>query len=65
MTLARQRVLMISSTEVRASDLEYGGSWVRIPSGLRFFLCPLTVDSLYVPLFHDVSLKNRLILYEK
>ena len=31
MTLARQRVL--SSSEVRASDLEHGGSWVRIPPG--------------------------------
>ena len=33
MTLARQRVL--SSSEVRASDLEHGGSWVRIPSGAQ------------------------------
>ena len=31
MTLARQRVL--SSSEVRASDLEHGGPWVRISSG--------------------------------
>ena len=51
MTLVRQRVL--SSSEVRASDLEHGGSWVRIilswfesHPGLRFFLCPLMVDSL-------------------
>ena len=35
MTLARQRVL--SSSEVRASDLEHGGSWVRIPSGAQIF----------------------------
>ena len=32
---ARQRVL--SSSEVRASDLEHGGSWVRIPSGAQIF----------------------------
>ena len=49
MTLARQRVL--SSSEVRASDLEHGGSWVRIPSGAQIFLCPLMVDSLHLPLF--------------
>ena len=35
MTLARQRVL--SSSEVRASDLEHGGSWVRIPSVAQIF----------------------------
>ena len=35
MTLAPQRVL--SSSEVRASDLEHGGSWVRIPSGAQIF----------------------------
>ena len=35
MTLARQPVL--SSSEVRASDLEHGGSWVRIPSGAQIF----------------------------
>ena len=35
MTLARQRVL--SSSDVRASDLEHGGSWVRIPSGAQIF----------------------------
>ena len=35
MTLARQRVL--SSSEIRASDLEHGGSWVRIPSGAQIF----------------------------
>ena len=35
MTLVRQRVL--SSSEVRASDLEHGGSWVRIPSGAQIF----------------------------
>ena len=35
MTLARQRDL--SSSEGRASDLEHGGSRVRIPSGLGFF----------------------------
>ena len=35
MTLACQRVL--SSSEVRASDLEHGGSWVRIPSRAQIF----------------------------
>ena len=35
MTLARQRV--VSSSEVRASDLEHGGSWGRIPSGAEIF----------------------------
>ena len=49
MTLVRQRVL--SSSEARASDLEHGGSWVRIPSGAQIFLCPLMVDSLHLPLF--------------
>ena len=44
MTLVRQRVL--SSSEARASDLEHGGSWVRIPTGAQIFLCPLMVDSL-------------------
>ena len=37
-TLARQRVL--SSSEVRASDLEHGGLWVRIPSGAQIFSVP-------------------------
>ena len=32
---ARQQVL--SSSEVRACDLEHGGSWVRIPSGAQIF----------------------------
>ena len=49
MTLVRHRVL--SSSEARASDLEHGGSWVRIPSGAQIFLCPLMVDSLHLPLF--------------
>ena len=52
MTLARQRVL--SSSEVRASDLEHGGSWVRIPSGAQIFFCVLLqcmVDSLHLPVF--------------
>ena len=49
MTLVRQRVL--SSSEARASDLEHGGSWVRIPTGAQIFLCPLMVDSLHLPLF--------------
>ena len=35
MTLAHQRV--VSSSEVRASDLEHGGSWVQIPSGAQIF----------------------------
>ena len=35
MTLAHQRVL--SNSEVRASDLEQGGSWVQIPSGAEIF----------------------------
>ena len=42
---------VLSSSEVRASDLEHGGSWVRIPSGAQIFLCPLMVDSLHLPLF--------------
>ena len=33
--LTRQWVL--SNSEVRASDLEHGGSWVRIPSGAQVF----------------------------
>ena len=53
MTLARQRVL--SSSEVRASDLEHGGSWVRIPSGAQIFLCPLMVDSLHLPLLGNLA----------
>ena len=35
MTRARQRVL--GSSEARASDLEHGGSCVRIPSGKQIF----------------------------
>ena len=35
MTIARQRVL--SGSEVRASDLEHGGSWIRIPAGAQIF----------------------------
>ena len=35
MTLARQRV--VSSSEVRTSALELGGSWVRIPPGAQIF----------------------------
>ena len=35
MTLAHQRVL--SSSEVRASDLEHGGLWAWIPSGAQIF----------------------------
>ena len=35
MTLTRQQVL--SNSEVRASDLEHGGSRVRIPSGAQSF----------------------------
>ena len=54
MTLAGQRVL--SSSEIRASDLEHGGSWVQIPSGAQifslssygwFFNTVLMVDSLF------------------
>ena len=33
------------------TDLEHGGSWVRIPSGAQIFLCPCMVDSLHLPLF--------------
>ena len=35
MTLARQRVL--SNSEIKTSDLEHRGSWVRIPSGAYIF----------------------------
>ena len=49
MTPARQRVL--SSSEVRASDLEHGGSWVRIPSGAQMFLCVLLWLILYSSLY--------------
>ena len=49
MTLARQQVL--SSSEVRASDLGHGGSWVRIPPGAQIFLCLPMVDSLHLPVF--------------
>ena len=48
MTLARQRVL--SSSEVRASDLEHGGSWVRIPSGAQIFSVLLWLI-LYISLY--------------
>ena len=48
MTLARQRVL--SSSEVRASDLEHGGSWVRIPSGAQIFSVLLRLI-LYISLY--------------
>ena len=49
MTLARQRVP--SSSEVRASDLEHGGPWVRIPSGAQIFLCVLLWLILYISLY--------------
>ena len=49
MTLARQRVL--SSSEVRASDLEHGGSWVRIPSGAQIFFCVLLWSIRYISLY--------------
>ena len=48
MTLARQRVP--SSSEVRASDLEHGGPWVRIPSGAQIFFCVL-LWILYISLY--------------
>ena len=41
MILAHQRVL--NSSIFRASDLEHGGSWVWIPSGVQIFLCSLMV----------------------
>ena len=56
MTLAHQRVL--SSVEVRASDLEHEGPWVQIPSGAQvfsvssygqFFTSPF-ISSPYLPL---------------
>ena len=57
MTLACQRVL--SSSEVRASDLEHGGSWVRIPSGAQIFFCVLLwlilYISLYFPLYINIG----------
>ena len=49
MTLARQRVL--SSSMVGASGIEHERSWVRMPSAAQIFVCPLMVDSLYLPLF--------------
>ena len=33
----RSRWRVLSSSEVRASELEHGGSWVRIPSGAQIF----------------------------
>ena len=48
MTLARLRVL--SSSEVRASDLEHGGTWVRIPSEAQIF-CVLLRLILYISLY--------------
>ena len=48
-SLARRRVL--SSSEVRASDLEHGGSYVRIPSGAQIFsVFPLWLI-LYISLY--------------
>ena len=49
MTLARQRVL--SSSEVRASDLEHGRVVGSNPMWGSDFFCPLMVDSLHLPLF--------------
>ena len=62
MTLARQRVL--SSSEVRASDLEHGGSWVRIPSVAQIFSVSsyglILYISLYLPTFTLYTENNRL-----
>ena len=49
MILARQRVL--SSSEVRASDLELGGSWVRISSGAQIFSVSSYGLILYISLY--------------
>ena len=54
MTLARQRVL--SSSEVRASDLEHGGSWVRIPSGAQIFSVSLWLI-LHISLYFLYNIK--------
>ena len=47
--LTRQRNL--SSSEVRASALEHGVSWVRIPSGAQIFFCVLLRLILYISLY--------------
>ena len=47
--LTRQRNL--SSSEVRASVLEHGVSWVRIPSGAQIFFCVLLWLILYISLY--------------
>ena len=48
MALARQQVL--SSSEVRASDLEQGGLWVQISSGAQIFSVLLWLI-LYISLY--------------
>ena len=67
MTLARQRVL--SNSEVRASDLEHGGSWVRIPSGAQIFFCVLLWLILYFSLYFlyniNISSIDYRILFQK
>ena len=40
----------LSSSGVRTSDLEHGGSWVRIPSGARIF-CVLLWLILYISIY--------------
>ena len=47
--LTHQRNL--SSSEVRASVLEHGVSWVRIPSGAQIFFCVLLWLILYISLY--------------
>ena len=51
-TLAHHRVS--SSSVVRASVLDHGGSWVRIPSGARIFPSSQWVHLLH--LVFDISL---------
>ena len=41
----------LSSSEVRASVLEHGVSWVRIPSGAQIFFCVLLWLILYISLY--------------
>ena len=57
MTLARQRVL--SSSEVRTSDLEHGGSWVRIPSGAQIFSVSSYGWFFTSPIISFIKLKTK------
>ena len=59
MILAHRRVL--SSSEVRASDLEHEGSWVRIPSGAQIFSVLLWLI-LYTSLYflYDINISGTM-----